>query len=175
MYLLLLEMTSIHDNRSTSRLPSLGRRGEGWVVGQLLLTAAVFLSALLGRSWAGGYAVAAYTAGAALLTLGVLLLAWAGLHLGASLTPFPAPRPSSKLRTSGPYARVRHPMYGAVILIALGWSIVFATVAGVGLTVLLAVFLDLKARREEAWLRERLDGYETYRAQTPRKLVPFVY
>jgi protein-S-isoprenylcysteine O-methyltransferase Ste14 len=168
-------MTSTHDNRPSTRIPSLGRRGEGWVAGQLLLTAAVFLSAFLGRSWAGGYGVAAYTAGAALLTLGVLLLAWAGLHLGASLTPFPAPRPSSKLRTSGPYALVRHPMYGGAILIALGWSIVFATVAGVGLTVVLAVFFDLKARREEVWLRERLDGYETYRARTPRRIVPYIY
>lgn len=175
-YLLLLpEVNSIDDNRPTSRLPSLGRRGEGWVAGQVLLMAAAFLSAFLGRSWAGGYAVAAYTAGAALLAIGVLLLAWAGLRLGASLTPFPAPRASSKLRTNGPYAFVRHPMYGGGILIALGWSIVFATVAGVGLTIVLAVFLDLKARREEAWLRERLDGYETYCARTPRKLVPFVY
>jgi protein-S-isoprenylcysteine O-methyltransferase Ste14 len=39
----------------------------------------------------------------------------------------------------------------------------------------LAVFLDLKARREEAWLGERLDGYEAYRERTPRKLVPFIY
>ena len=168
-------MTPSHDNRSGSRLPSLGRRGEGWVAGQLLLMAAVFLSALLGRTWANGYAVAAYTAGAALLALGLVLLAWAGLHLGASLTPFPAPRPSSKLRTSGPYGLVRHPMYGGGILIALGWSILFATAIGAGLTVVLAVFLNLKARREEAWLVERLDGYDAYRERTPHTLLPFIY
>ena len=66
-------------------------------------------------------------------------------------------------------------MYGGGILIALGWSIVFATVTGLGLTIVLAVFLDLKARLEEAWLRERLDGYEAYRGRTPRKLLPFIY
>lgn len=168
-------MTSIHDNRSASHLPSLGTRGEGWVAGQLLLTAAVFLSAIVGRSWAGGYEIAAYTAGAALLALGVVLLAWGGLRLGTSLTPFPAPRSSSKVRTSGPYALVRHPMYGGGILIALGWSIIFATVVGLVLTLGLAVFLDLKARREEAWLSERLDGYSAYRSQTPHKLIPFLY
>jgi protein-S-isoprenylcysteine O-methyltransferase Ste14 len=137
--------------------------------------AAVLLSALVGRSWADGYAVAAYTIGAALLAVGVLLLAWAGLHLGSSLTPFPAPRTNSKLRATGPYALVRHPMYGGGILIALGWSTVFATVIGGALTVALAGFLDLKARREEEWLVERLDGYDAYRERTPCKLVPFVY
>ena len=137
--------------------------------------AAVFLSALVGRSWADGYTVAAYAIGAALLAVGVLLLAWAGLHLGASLTPFPAPEQTRNSRASGPYALVRHPMHGGGILIALGWSIVFATVIGGALTAALAVFLDLKARREEAWLVERLDGYDAYRERTPHKLVPFVY
>jgi protein-S-isoprenylcysteine O-methyltransferase Ste14 len=168
-------MTSPRGNGPASRLPSLGRRGEGWVAGQLLLVAAVILSALAGRSWTDGYRVAAYTAGAALLAVGVLLLAWAGLHLGASLTPLPAPREDSTLRASGPYALVRHPMYGSGILISLGWSIIFATVIGGALTAVLAVFLDLKARREETWLVERVDGYDAYRERTARKLVPFIY
>ena len=168
-------MTSTHGNRAPSRLPALGKRGGGWVAGQLLLMAAVFLSPLVGRTWGDAYAVAGYTIGGGLLALGVLLLAWAALHLGASLTPLPAPRTNSKLRASGPYVLVRHPMYGGAILIAVGWSIIFATLTGEALTVALAVFLDLKARREEAWLVERVDGYDAYRARTRHKLVPFIY
>ena len=141
----------------------------------MLLIAAVFLSALVGRSWTGGFAVAALGVGGALFVLGLLLLAWAGLRLGSSLTPFPAPRADQSVKTAGPYALVRHPMYGGGLLIALGWSIMFATVAGLILTVVLAVFLDLKARREEAWLSERLDGYTAYRSRTPHKLLPFIY
>jgi protein-S-isoprenylcysteine O-methyltransferase Ste14 len=136
---------------------------------------AVFLSALVGRSWTGGYAVAALAIGAVVFVLGLLLLSWAGLHLGSSLTPFPAPRTDQTVKTAGPYALVRHPMYGGGILIALGWSIIFATVVGLVLTGVLAVFLDLKARREEAWLGERLDGYTAYRSRTPHKLIPFLY
>ena len=168
-------MTSSHRNRPTSRLPALGPRGEGWVVGQLLLIAAILLSALVGRSWPAGYAVVAYALGAALLVLGVALLAWAGLRLGAALTPYPAPRPHQELRVNGPYALVRHPMYGGGVLFALGWSILFATVVGLLLTVALGVFLDLKARREEAWLSERVEGYDDYCRRTRRKLLPFVY
>ena len=168
-------MSTTHNNNPATRLPGLGRRGEGWVVGQLLLMAAVFLSALLGRGWSGGYAVAALTFGGVVFALGLGLLAWAGLRLGSSLTPFPAPRTDQTVKTAGPYALVRHPMYGGGILIALGWSIIFATIVGFVLTVLLAVFLDLKARREEAWLSERLDGYADYRTRTPHKLLPFIY
>jgi protein-S-isoprenylcysteine O-methyltransferase Ste14 len=168
-------MSPVGGNRRVSRLPTLGRRGEGWVAGQALLIAAVFLSAAVGRGWSGGYAVAAYAVGTTLLALGLLLLASAGLQLGSSLTPFPTPRAGQKLTTTGPYALARHPMYGGGILIALGWTIIFASVIGLGLTLALALFLDLKSRREEIWLSERLGDYEAYRKRTPRKLLPFIY
>ncbi len=168
-------MSRARGRRRVSRLPALGRRGEGWVVGQVVLIALVLLSALLGHSWSGAYAVAAYTAGATLCSLGVVLLLSAGLQLGGSLTPFPAPRPGRQLTASGPYALARHPMYGGGILFALGWTIIFASFVGLALTFLLALFLDLKASREEIWLDERSDEYQEYRRRTPRKLVPFIY
>jgi protein-S-isoprenylcysteine O-methyltransferase Ste14 len=168
-------MSSTGGNRGATRLPTFGKRGEGWVAGQILLVSAVFLSALVGRGWSSDYAVAAYTLGGTLFALGLLLLATAGLQLGTSLTPFPAPREDQQLTTTGAFALVRHPMYGGGILIALGWTIVFASVVGLGLTLVLAIFLDLKARREEVWLNESLDDYDVYRKRTPRKLLPFIY
>lgn len=165
-------MGSTRDDGPRTRLPALGRRGEGWVAGQVVLLAAVVLSPLLDRGSTGGVRLAV---GGVVLVLGLLLLGWAGARLGSSLTPFPAPRPGEAVKTAGPYALVRHPMYGGAILVALGWSIGFATVAGLVLTAVLAVFFDLKARREEAWLRERLPGYSAYCSRTRRKLVPFLY
>ena len=160
-----------------TRLPALGKRGEGWVAVQLVLIAAVLLSALVGRGWSRSYAPAAYAVGGVLLALGLLLLVAAGLELGSSLTPLPAPRTDSTLSlvTNGPYARARHPMYGAAILFALGWAIVFDSIAGLAFAVALAVLLDLKARREELWLTERYPAYETYRQRTRHRLLPFVY
>jgi protein-S-isoprenylcysteine O-methyltransferase Ste14 len=170
-------VSSTPGNRRTPRLPALGRRGEGWLVGQVLLIAAVLLSALAGRGWARGYAVGAYAAGGMLLLLGLLLLAAAGLELGSSLTPLPAPRADRTLTltTTGLYGLARHPMYGGGILIALGWTIIFASVIGLALTVALTLFLDLKARREELWLTDRFAGYGAYRQRTRRKLLPFIY
>jgi protein-S-isoprenylcysteine O-methyltransferase Ste14 len=168
-------MSFTGDRHGSSRLPALGRRGGGWVVGQVVLIVAVFLSALVGRGWDGDLAVAAYVIGATLLALGLGLLLVAGLQLGTSLTPFPAPRGGQRLTTTGSFALVRHPMYGAGILISLGWTIVFASVVGLALTLVLAIFLDLKARREEVWLSEQVEDYQAYREQTPHRLVPFVY
>ena len=156
-------------------LPELGRRGEGWVVGQVLLIVAVLLSALFGRGWDSGQAVAAYAVGGTLLGLGLLLLAAGGLQLGASLTPLPAPQPGRKLTTTGLYALARHPMYGGGILIAAGWTLIFASIVGLGLTLVLALFLDLKTRREELWLSDHYADYAAYRRRTPRKFLPFIY
>ena len=150
-------------------------RGGGWVAGQVVLIAAIILSAVLGPGVPDGLAVLAYAAGGALTTLGVLLLISGGAGLGSSLTPFPAPRPEGQLVTAGIYRRVRHPMYGGGILVALGWSILTGSAAGLILTVVLVVYFELKSRPEERWLLDRYAGYAEYRRHTPRKFVPFVY
>jgi protein-S-isoprenylcysteine O-methyltransferase Ste14 len=162
----------MHDS---SRLPELGARGGGWVVAQFVLLAAIALSALVGVGWSGSLEVVAMVVGIALMALGGLLVVLGGVQLGSSLTPFPAPRTGGELSAGGVYALARHPMYGGGILVALGWSILFGSVAGVVLTAVLAVFFELKARREEAWLLDHYPGYASYREQTPQKLLPFVY
>jgi protein-S-isoprenylcysteine O-methyltransferase Ste14 len=162
----------MHDS---SRLPELGARGEGWVAAQFVLLAGIALSALVGLGWSGSLEVIAVVAGLALMVVGGVLVVLGGVQLGSSLTPFPAPRVGSELSATGVYARARHPMYGGAILIALGWSILFGSVLGLVLTALLAVFFELKARREEAWLVGHYPEYDAYRRRTPRKLLPWVY
>ena len=156
-------------------LPELGARGEGWVVAQFALLVAIALSALVGLGWSGSLAVVAVVAGLALMAAGGLLVVLGGVQLGSSLTPYPAPRAGGEMSVAGVYALARHPMYGGGILIALGWSIVFASVVGLVLTALLAVFFELKARREEAWLVDHYPDYAAYRRRTPRKLLPWLY
>lgn len=163
--------SSAHDRL----LPALGKRGGGWVFLQVVLIAAVFLSALSGHGWGGTARVIAYAFGGTLLALGLwMLIAGAG-KLGKALTPLPAPKREDDVVSTGVYRLVRHPMYGGGLLIALGWTVVFATLLGLVLTAVLAVFLDLKSRREELWLIEKLRGYEAYRRATPHRLLPFIY
>lgn len=146
-------------------LPSLGKRGGGWVAGQLVLMLAVCASAAWAHSWERRWAFAAYAVGGVLLVCGLGLLIAAAMQLGTALTPFPAPREGHGLTTTGAFSLSRHPMYGGGILIALGWSILFASWVSVAWTVVLAVFLDVKARREELWLVERVPGYDAYRGR----------
>ena len=161
-----------HDS---SRLPELGARGGGWVVGQFVLLAAIALSALVGVGWRGSLEAVAIVVGVALMVLGGILVVLGGVQLGSSLTPFPAPRAGGELSASGLYALARHPMYGGGILVALGWSVLFGSVVGLVLTLVLAVFFELKARREEAWLVDHYPAYAEYRERTRRKLLPYVY
>jgi protein-S-isoprenylcysteine O-methyltransferase Ste14 len=94
--------------------------------------------------------------------------------LRENLTPNPRPREGGRLVDTGIYGIVRHPIYTGVIAAAAGWSLLAASLPGLGLAVLLAVFFDTKARREEAWLAAAYPAYPAYRRRV-RKLVPFVY
>jgi protein-S-isoprenylcysteine O-methyltransferase Ste14 len=158
-----------------TRLPDLGRRGGGWVAVQALLLAAIALSALVGAAWPGGWEVVGLVVAALLLALGFALLVEGGRELGSALTPFPAPRGDADVTTHGLYAHARHPIYGGAILLALGWSALFASVAGLVLTALLVGFFELKSRREEQWLVAHDPAYADYRRRVRRRFLPFVY
>jgi protein-S-isoprenylcysteine O-methyltransferase Ste14 len=158
-----------------SSLPSLGARGGGWVAVQVVLMGAILLSALAGRGWPGSLAPVAYAVGAVLIALGIALLAGGAAGLGSALTPFPAPQSGGELRTGGVFALARHPMYGGGILVALGWSAIFASLAGLVLTAALALFADLKSRREELLLEQQFAGYRDYRLRTRHRLIPFLW
>ena len=145
------------------------------MLGQVGLALLLAASAALGRSWPERLRVPAHVAAAALIGLGLLLLVGGALQLGSSLSPFPRPSSGGRLTLSGPYRLSRHPMYGGGVLFASGWAVLFPSVISVVLAVALVVFLDLKATREEAWLSERYPGYDEYRRQVRRKLIPFVY
>jgi len=136
----------------------------------------VGVSAVTGVYWPDSVAGVFVVIGLALILAGLVLLATAGiaLLLARSTTIFPRPREGATLADTGVYRRVRHPVYGAVLLIALGWSLVESPL-GLLPTAALAVVFDLKARVEEAWLEERFPGYSGYRERTPRRFVPGVY
>jgi protein-S-isoprenylcysteine O-methyltransferase Ste14 len=157
-------------------LPRLGRRGEGWFALQLGLMILVGLSALTGVYWPDSLTGVLVVVGLALIVAALLLLALAGISLllARATTVFPRPRERAELAESGVYRRVRHPVYGAVLLLAVGWSLAESPL-GLIPAALLAVVFDLKARVEEAWLEEQLPGYARYRERTPRRFVPGLY
>jgi protein-S-isoprenylcysteine O-methyltransferase Ste14 len=119
-----------------------------------------------GWSWPAG-AVPAIAGGAAALA-GVVLIVLASIELREAFTPMPRPRDRAAFIDSGPYRFVRHPIYTGVLVAAVGGAIATASVPGMALAAALFAFLQVKSRREEAWLERVYPAYSAYRAQTPR-------
>jgi len=159
----------------SSRVPSLGPRGEGWVAAQLVLFAligAAGLTALAGP--AGGPTVPAIVVGGVAIGAGGLLVLRAVAGLGSSLTPFPRPAAGTALVEDGAYRRIRHPIYAGILLAGLGWAILSGSIVTLALVGLLFLLFDVKSRREEAWLDAVFPGYVAYRTRTKR-FIPGLY
>jgi len=149
-------------------------RGGGWVLAQFpLLVLMLFLP-----QWTGAARLAPTQPlqwlGMLLLAVGIAAIALAVGALGRYLTPFPRPSAKARLCRSGVYAVVRHPIYSGIVLAAIGWSLLWLSLAGVAAALLLGVFFDRKATREEQWLRRKFKPYRAYQRRV-KKLIPWVY
>jgi protein-S-isoprenylcysteine O-methyltransferase Ste14 len=112
-----------------------------------------------------------------LLGLPILLAAtaltlWARLALGAMWTAAPTVKQEHQLRTSGPYAITRHPIYTGLLGMLLGSGLL----AGAGRWILYFpiyfVLLQFKIHTEERlMLAEFPDDYPRYRQRVPQ-LIP---
>lgn len=93
--------------------------------------------------------------GVLIVIAGVGLLVVAARALSSALTPNPVPLAGQTLRTTGVYALVRHPIYSAVLLIALGYTIALGSWWQVGVCLALVVFFTVKARWEDTLLADQ--------------------
>ena len=141
------------------------------------LQATLFV-ALIGVPWLGAPTLALApwwsALGGVLVLLGAALAVLGGVRLGRRLTPFPRPRPGHGLVTDGVYRYARHPIYGGVLLIAVGWTFVRPSLATASVTLLLWLLLEAKSRYEERVLRNAHPAYDDYR-RGRRRFVPFLY
>ncbi len=148
-------------------------RGEWYVVAQAAIMLLVLLAPRLDGT-SPSFGSAATLAGTTLCLVGLAFVVLASVSLGRSLSPFPRPRDEGRLVETGVFSFVRHPIYAGLTCVALGWSVIWMSLAALAATVVLFAFFDLKSRREERWLQEKFAGYSQYRTRV-KKLVPFVY
>ncbi len=154
-----------------------GRRGEWYVVVQLLLFVAVGFGPRTAAgmpAWTGSLAVFASPTGVILMLAGAGLMLAAFTNLGKGLTPLPYPKDNGQLIQTGVYGFVRHPIYCGVFALALGWALFVRGPLTVMYAVFLLLFLDVKSRREERWLSAKYPAYADYQKRV-RRLIPFVY
>jgi protein-S-isoprenylcysteine O-methyltransferase Ste14 len=156
-------------------LPSLGPRGEGWVLLQGLLLVAIFVAGLAEAPYFGPAWALLSPLGGVLIAVGGILALLGVRSLGRSLTPFPVPRDEGELVDTGVYRLVRHPIYGGLVIAALGYALMMqALLTAIAGSLTLLLFFTLKSAREEAWLVRRYPGYAAYRART-RRMLPYIY
>ncbi len=151
-----------------------GKHGEWYVVAQVVLLFIAVFGPFSWWFWPFPASKLASVIGSVFLLSGSLLFISVILRLGANFSALPYPKPEATLIETGPYRIVRHPMYSGVILIAFGWALVMHSWLAIGTALVILVFIDLKTRREEAWLKEKFPGYVAYQ-QKVRKLLPLIY
>jgi protein-S-isoprenylcysteine O-methyltransferase Ste14 len=134
--------------------------------------------------------LSAYTDRIGFWTLGGDAVRWFGVSvcaLGSTLRLVPvfvlknrfsglvAIQAEHKLETHGIYGLVRNPSYLGMLVTAVGWALVFRSVVGVLLSLLLLIPIVARIRSEERLLREHFGKeYDDYFARTWR-LAPGIY
>ena len=105
--------------------------------------------------------------GVTLTAAGVAFAIWARWHLGANWSAIVSIREEHELIRSGPYRRVRHPIYTGMLLAMRGTALVLGEVRGLlAFAITLAAFYT-KARKEEAWLTHEFgEKFEAHTKQT---------
>ena len=148
--------------------------GLALVAVQMVLLAALALAGLVpgarGPVWDPGAPLTTVLTllGWAMVVLGGAAAVAGVLGLGTALRASPVPADAGVLRTGGPYAWARHPVYTGLLTAAAGWVLVVRSLTVLVVAVLLLVLLWLKARWEESLLAQRYPGYAAYAARTPR-------
>jgi len=103
-----------------------------------------------------------------------LLIAGGFILLAAAWRVLYAAQQARQLATTGPYAHVRHPQYGAFILIMLGFLLQWPTVLTLAMFPILVWMYVRLGRREEREVRaEYGEAYARYAATTPAFLPRF--
>ena len=147
----------------------IGKKGEGWLIAQLLLVTIVVL---------GVHPLVRFfirLSGWSFLLMGWYLMLGGIWNLGENITIYSAPTDKNVLITNGIYSKCRHPIYGGLILSCLGISITCNSVDKAIVSCMLAFVMDQKADMEEEFLVNRYPfAYVTYMEKT-RKLLPGLY
>lgn len=116
-----------------------------------------------GRLWSARPATAA---GLALVLAGTVLHARARAALGTAWGP--SATPGTELVARGPYARIRHPAYAGLVLMAIGTCLAHASLAVAAAMAGLVTGLVVKARMEDRRLAARFgERWRRWAASVP--------
>jgi len=158
-----------------SRAPA--EQTRSWYASPLLITALVAFAASAVVPRADWRPLEVQAPWVRILGLAILLAAtgltlWARLALGAMWSAAPTVKEEHKLRTSGPYAITRHPIYTGFLGMMVGSALLAAAGQWILYCLVYLVLVQFKIRVEERlMLAEFPDEYPRYRQRVPQ-LIP---
>jgi protein-S-isoprenylcysteine O-methyltransferase Ste14 len=76
---------------------------------------------------------------------------------------------------TGPYARVRHPMYSGALVLLAGMPLALGSFWGLAVLVPFVAIIVWRLLEEEAFMSKNLPGYDAYRERTAYRLIPRVW
>lgn len=114
--------------------------------------------------------------GIVLLALGVFLRFWGILHLKSQFTRYVTVREGDEIVSTGPYRKLRHPLYTGLLLITLGMALFFSSLiaAAIGGSVMVWALLQ-RINYEERLLVEKFGPDYQQWMKTRARLIPFIY
>lgn len=80
-----------------------------------------------------------------------------------------------KVIDTGLYGIVRHPMYGATILLFLSVPLVLGSILSFAVFLTYPLIIAKRIRNEEEVLEKGLEGYNEYKRRVKYKVVPFIW
>ncbi|WP_142828517.1 methyltransferase family protein [Planococcus soli] len=114
--------------------------------------------------------------GIVLLVLGVFLRFWGILHLKSQFTRYVTVREGDEIVSTGPYRKLRHPLYTGLLFITLGMALFFSSpiAAALGSGAMIWALLQ-RINYEERLLIEKFGpAYQQWMKERAR-LIPFIY
>jgi protein-S-isoprenylcysteine O-methyltransferase Ste14 len=112
--------------------------------------------------------------GAALLVASTVFILWARWVLGTMWTASAVAKEGHELRTRGPYAITRHPIYTGLLGMLLGTALLSGLGIWAAYVLVGVVIIEVKIAAEERLMRETFgEGYAEYKRRVPQ-LIPGV-
>jgi protein-S-isoprenylcysteine O-methyltransferase Ste14 len=157
---------------SESRAPAKRQRsGFGSVIAPVVIVSLVVRLAVPRADWVPVTYDAPWARfiGLAILLAGTAFTFWARFVLGLMWTAAPTVKEGHQLRTSGPYAITRHPIYTGMLSMAVGSMLVAGAGPWITAIPLAVVLVEFKIRSEERLMTAEFpDEYPAYRKRVPQ-------
>lgn len=134
----------------------------------LLLRARVFKGHEVNSDpWLGGV-------GMALFVTGLAVAVWARVHLGRNWGMPMSEKADPELVTTGPYHRIRHPIYSGILLAMVGTAVAVSWYWFIAVALTGAYFIYSAVMEERYMTKLFPDAYPVYKRST-KMLIPFAF